>query len=121
MKSCYWLVPVLLLSFALGCAKQPVADETAAGDEQKVPFDRANGQGISPTKALIPAPQNVPAGTPLTVRLQTGVSSASSQAGETFDAVLDEPIVVNGQTVLPRGSGVTGRVVAAKSSGRLQD
>ena len=122
MKSCYWLVPVLLLSFALGCAKQPVPDETAAaGDEQKVPFDRANGQGISPTKALIPAPQNVPAGTPLTVRLQTGVSSASSQAGETFDAVLDEPIVVNGQTVLPRGSGVTGRVVAAKSSGRLQD
>ena len=36
-------------------------------------------------------------------------------------AVLDEPLVVKGQTVAPRGAAVTGRVVEAKSSGRLHD
>jgi hypothetical protein len=35
--------------------------------------------------------------------------------------VLDEPIVVDEQTIVPRGAAVTGRVVAAKSSGRLED
>jgi hypothetical protein len=49
------------------------------------------------------------------------LSSAASQSGDSFDAVLDEPIVIDGQTVAPRGAAVTGRVVAAKASGRLQD
>ena len=63
----------------------------------------------------------MPAGTPITIRLQSAVSSATSHAGDPFEAVLDEPILVQGQTIAPRGATVTGRVVAAKSSGRLHD
>ena len=66
-------------------------------------------------------PSSLPAGTPLTIRLQSGVSSASSHSGDTFDAVLDEPVIIQGQTVVPRGATVTGRVVEAKASGHLQD
>jgi hypothetical protein len=85
-----------------------------------LPFDRAaDKNGISPTGSLTPAA--IPAGTPITVRLQSSLSSAASHSGEPFDAVLDEPIVIDGQTVAPRGATVTGRVVAAKASGRLHD
>lgn len=127
MKSLKCTFALLMLAVALGCVKQPgtsASDENqGAGDqEQKLPFDRAGqSSGVSPTQALIPELQSVPAGTPISIRLQTAVSSASSRSGDTFEAVLDEPIVVNGQTVAPRGAAVTGRVLAAKSSGHLHD
>jgi hypothetical protein len=35
--------------------------------------------------------------------------------------VLDQPIIVNGETVVPRGARVTGRVISAKASGHLTD
>ena len=121
---------ILFLAMLLfvGCTRQPNAqgsDESPAaqaGDDQKLPFDRdAQKNGISPTGSLVPMPSSLPAGTPITVRLQSGVSSASSHSGDSFDAVLDEPVIIQGQTVIPRGAAVTGRVVEAKSSGHLQD
>ncbi|MBZ5599831.1 MAG: hypothetical protein LAN83_16080 [Acidobacteriia bacterium] len=123
----YWkatnlAVPFLALALATGCSRQPgvqTSDENAANDQQ-LPFDRAaDKNGISPTGSLTPAA--IPAGTPITIRLQSPVSSAESHSGESFDAVLDEPIVIDGQTVASRGAAVTGKVVAAKASGRLQD
>lgn len=42
-------------------------------------------------------------------------------AGDSFKGVLDEPIVIEGRTVAARGAAVTGRVLAAKASGRLHD
>jgi hypothetical protein len=53
--------------------------------------------------------------------LQQSLSSATAQAGETFSAVLDEPLLVDQQTIVPRGAGVTGRVVAARQSGHLHN
>jgi hypothetical protein len=112
---------LLVLTMTAGCSRQPgvQSDENAATDQQ-LPFDRAaNKDGISPTGSLTPAA--IPTGTPVTIRLQSSLSSAASHSGDSFDAVLDEPIVVDGQTVAPRGAEVTGRVVAAKASGRLHD
>ena len=134
MKCCWinrrnaagFIVLVMVVALSVGCARQPNAqgaDEKAqAGDDQKLPFDHdAQKNGISPTGSLVPMPSSLPAGTPLTIRLQSGVSSASSHSGDTFDAVLDEPVIIQGQTVVPRGATVTGRVVEAKASGHLQD
>jgi hypothetical protein len=121
---------LLILAIALlaACARQPnpgaSEDNPApvANDEQKMPFDRAaQKNGISPSESILPTPQNVPAGTPITIRLQSGVSSATARSGDPFEAVLDEPIIVQGQTIAPRGATVTGRVVAAKPSGHLHD
>jgi hypothetical protein len=62
----------------------------------------------------------IPTGTSVSVRLQTAVSSAQSRTGDRFQAVLDRPLVVDGQTIAPTGTPVTGRVLDAESSGRLE-
>jgi hypothetical protein len=48
-----------------------------------------------------PAKLIIPAGTPITVRLQQRVASASAIAGERFEAVIDRPVVVGHQVVVP--------------------
>lgn len=114
--------PLLLaVALAAACSRHPgMQPEVEAAEGQQLPFDRAaNSEGISPTGSLVPAA--IPAGTPVTIRLQTSLSSAESHAGDSFEAVLDEPIVIEGQTVAARGATVVGKVIAAKASGRLQD
>lgn len=66
-----------------------------------------------------PPPVTIPAETEFHVTLDTPLSSRTSQAGDTFEGTVTEPIVVAGQTVVPRHSRVRGEVVAAQSSGRL--
>lgn len=68
---------------------------------------------------MVPAAKPIPAGTPISVRLQSAVSSASARSGDTFEAVLDEPLSVGGQTIAARGTPVIGRIVAAQSSGHM--
>jgi len=100
----------------------PQAAADSADQSQKLPFDHeAKQNGLTPSQSLVPAVQTMPVGTTLTVRLQSGVSSATSRSGDRFDAVLDEPIVVRGETVARRGARVEGRVVTAKASGHLHD
>jgi hypothetical protein len=115
----------LTLGLILACSKAtgvPGDDSASADDSQKAPFDRETPTaGISPSQALLPTVSRLPEGTPITVRLQTAVSSASSHTGDSFEGALDDPIVIEGQTAVPRGVAVTGKVLAAKASGRLHD
>jgi hypothetical protein len=77
----------------------------------------ANGAQTASNPA--PQPMVIPAGTSITVRLQEGLSSKSAVPGERFDAVVDEPIVLADQSVIPVGTPVTGHVTVARHSGRL--
>lgn len=114
------LILLLIVSAAVGCSREPGPQNIEDSSAQQLPFERsADQKGIPPTSDI--AQTSIPSGTPITVRLQSSVSSASSRTGESFDAVLDEPLIINGQTVAPRGANVTGRVVSAKSSGHLKD
>jgi len=63
----------------------------------------------------------VPKGTPIYIRLNRTISSSTAQAGDSFTAVLDEPLEVEGRTVVPQGTKVNGHVVAARESGRLHN
>lgn len=111
----------LALTLITGCSSQPpgvLASDEKGGDP--APFEYVSDEsGISPTGSWAPA--EIPAGTPVTIRLRSRLSSESSRAGESFEAVLDEPIVIQGQTLVPRGVSVTGKVAAAKPSGQLED
>ena len=69
--------------------------------------------------ALAAEAQTIPAGTGLTVRVGSEISSGTAKAGDRFDATLSRPVVVNGKTLARTGAPVRGRVTSAKSSGRL--
>ena len=68
-----------------------------------------------------PPPQKVmvPAGTQLTIRLNETLDSERNQIGDAFHASLSAPIMINGETVIPSGAEVTGRVADVKSAGRF--
>ena len=72
--------------------------------------------GISPSQSLIPSATKLPEGTPIPIRLRSELSSASAHPGDTFGAIVDEPVVVDGQTLIDRGTPATGRVLEAKPS-----
>jgi len=100
-----------LLGLAIGCSgvgAQPPTSAADAGNATAPPFSAA--QELS-----------IPRGTPIYVRLQESISSRTAQAGQSFSAVLDEPLVVNGQTVAASGAQVSGHVIAARESGRLHN
>ena len=47
------------------------------------------------------------------------ISSETSKAGATFIAVLDEPLVLSGLEVVPRGADVRGRIANVNEAGRI--
>lgn len=71
--------------------------------------------------AVIAAAQTIPAGTTLTVRMGSELSSATAKAGERFDATLARSLVVDGKTLAKAGAPVHGKVTYAKASGRLHE
>ena len=107
-----------LLASALACSHQSVtltSDRTASNSSPQLPFNRTSqSTGISATADL--TLEQAPAGTSLVVRLQSPLSSADAQPGDRFDAVLDEPIIVQGHTLAEPGTPVQGRVVAVEPS-----
>ncbi len=117
------LLIVVISIFTLGCSSVPDnvgAAGAAPGESSSPPFAKAK-QEDSFLHTLVPEEVTVPAGTAVSIRLQNEISSASNRPGDKFAAVLDEPIKVDGKTVAPRGAAVQGRVVAARSSGRLHN
>jgi hypothetical protein len=114
---------VLLLALTLaGCSQReslPTSVETVSAD-QHLPFEGTSDKaGNFPTGSLTPT--SIPAGTPVTIHLQLSLSSASSRPGDPFDAVLDEPIMVRGQTIAPRGAVLVGKVLDAKPADQFQE
>ena len=110
---------LLALSLLCACGRPPAENASTSADSQKLPFDHPpRTTGISPSQSLIPSTTKLPEGTPIPIRLQTPLSSASSHAGDTFSATVDEPVVLEGQTLVARGTPTTGRVLEAKPSGR---
>ena len=61
----------------------------------------------------------VPEGTAIRVSLDHAISSSSSQAGDSFEATVANPVVVDGKTVIPAGARAQGTLINAKESGRL--
>jgi hypothetical protein len=114
------------LVVALGCDRSSsvpmVASEASSAPEDgRLPFDReAQKDGISPTSAVIPPGAQIPAGTPVVVRIQSSISSATAVSDGKFEAVLDEPIVVKDQVLAARGTAVIGRVVEARRVAQMQ-
>jgi len=123
------LATVIALLLLLGCSKKPEPIATAQNPDTQSPATQSESSadapaanspaGSSQQQASSRPPLVLPAGTPITVRLQERLSSASAEPGGRFEAVIDEPIVVDNQVVVPVGALATGHVIVARHSGRL--
>jgi hypothetical protein len=103
-----FLLPLLLI----GCGQNPQANEK--------PNTATDKPGLLSRIFDSTKPITVPEGTDLTVVLDESISTASNRSGDTFQATLTTPIVVNGKTVIPQDARVTGHIVEAVPSGRLK-
>src|SRR5271157_5320446 len=68
------------------------------------PDDDAASAPATSTAAPTPAPRapvELPAGTNLVVRMIDGVDSDAVTVGQTFAASMDQPVVLNGETIIP--------------------
>jgi len=74
------------------------------------------------TPATPPPPTTavLPAGTNIEIRLTEAVSSATARAGDTFGAVLDRDLVVDGHLLAKAGSDLVGKVKQATPSGKVK-
>jgi hypothetical protein len=127
------ILAIAFLSLAMiGCSKSekwPSSDDQNSASQSGVnsaagqtPSAATSGYASASTQGgadPAPAPFVIPDGTSITVRLQQGLSSASAVPGERFDAVVDEPVVLDNRTLLPVGIRVSGHVIIARRSGRL--
>jgi hypothetical protein len=110
----------LCLLAVIGCSNKGSSANSATNSAATPPASATNGSTASASSApAVLPPATIPAGAEIHVVLDTTVSSRDNQAGDTFEAALGEPIVVNGRVVLERHTRVRGVVVDARPSGRL--
>lgn len=108
MKSSYLMVVLVAMVLLAGCGgvDQAQVGSTQAGTTH-------SGQASEKTHMV-----GVPAGTELTLALDTTLSSETSQVGDAFSATVVEPIVIEGREVIPSGSTIEGRVTDAAPAKR---
>jgi hypothetical protein len=63
---------------------------------------------------------SAPAGTSVTVRINQTLAASRNEVGDRFTGVLEESIVSRGETVVARGTEVSGEVVASRGKGRFK-
>lgn len=123
--------PALAVKEAPAAVETPAPKETAAAQPPpspppppaREPEPARKPEVLIPTAPPPPPPPNkvtVPAGHLLTVRLQDSLSADRNQAGDSFTATLDQPLIVEGFVLAERGARVDGRVVSATPAGRVK-
>src|SRR5580692_287775 len=122
----------LALSLSQGCARSEPSNPTNADsvDAQKLPFrPDADSAAVADSARPAPAPDPklslpfragsrpriLPSGTLLTVQLEDSLSTATVHAGDAFTASVAAPLTIDGDTLIERGTAVTGRVESAQS------
>jgi hypothetical protein len=73
-----------------------------------------------PRPAAAPKAVTVPAGTALNVRLTQAIDVDASKAGQTFKAIVDDPVMIGGAVVIPRGASAVVQAVQVQQSGKMK-
>ncbi len=106
--STYEIGDVASIEFAAG------ATATAPASSPKPAPQRAAASAPS-----APAAFTVPAGTVITVRMIDSIDTDVTGAGERFRASIDDPVVVDGNVVIPRNADATVQVMRVEQSGKI--
>jgi hypothetical protein len=108
MRIWLFIVPVVLLA---GCSRTQTPWPTA---------QVAAGANPATESAPLAPKAIIPSGTQLHVRVDESIDTRRNRAGDEFAATLSEPVQVDGQTMVPEGTGFSGHVTTAAASGRLR-
>jgi hypothetical protein len=107
-------------------AAKPVAAKPAAKQANTGKVVATKGTTAKPvavsSKVTQPATSaatlvTVPKGTTISATVSDALASNKNHAGDTFAAILSSSIKVDGKTVIPKGTHITGRVVTANKKG----
>jgi hypothetical protein len=105
----------------------PIAEAVAVEFSARKPAPEAKpAPKPAATPAAKPAPAlastvvTVQAGTPINVRLTQAIDVDSSQAGMNFKGVVDDPVMVGGSIVIPRGASAMLQAVKVEQSGKMK-
>ena len=105
----YNVADVVSLKFDLeGAANTP-----ASRPQSSLPDNPAPGAQVE----VKPDHVTIPAGTRISVRTIDAIDSTNSQVGDRFQASLEEPLTLEGITIVARDAYVYGRLTQAKESG----
>jgi hypothetical protein len=74
----------------------------------------------APRPAAPPRTITVPGGTLINVRLTSEIDVDSSAAGMTFKAIVDDPVMISGSTVIPRNASAVLQAVKVEQSGKAK-
>ena len=102
-----------------------LSSEESAPPPRLRPEEPREERYSQPPERYSPPPQNsaygnqIPTGTPITVRMIDGVDSEQTRLGQTFRANVDEPVIVDGQTLIPRGADCVVKLVEDRESGKF--
>jgi hypothetical protein len=66
------------------------------------------------------AGMQIPSGTKISVRLIDSVNSERDNLGQTYRASIDQPVMIDGQTLIPRGADAVCSLTDAQKSGRIE-
>jgi hypothetical protein len=90
----------------------PPQQQPAPTESYSAPASAPQGEG--------PLGVELPAGTSIIVRLIDSVNSDTDRLGQTYRASVDQAVVVNGQTVVPRGADAVAVLTNAQKSGKIE-
>ena len=74
----------------------------------------------APNPAAAPKPITIANGTVLNVLLSEAIDVDAAQAGHTFKSLLDDPVMLNGKVVVPRGSAVVLQAAKVEQAGKMK-
>ena len=84
------------------------------------PPPRPAPAAAKPAPAPVARTVTVPAGTVINVRLTQGIDVDASQAGHTFKAIVDDPVMLSGSIAVPRGASAMVQAVNVQQSGKMK-
>jgi hypothetical protein len=115
----------LILLVGVGCSRPVTVPNDAAfqagsgkpaSSEPVNPSLAVGESSAAANKLPFREQENLPAGTLISVRLSHPISISGSTENSSFEAVVVDPVVVEGATLIPKGTPVTGRVESARTS-----
>ena len=74
----------------------------------------------APDPSRAPSPVTIPVGTILNVRLVEAIDVDAARTGITFKSLLDDPIMMGGSVVIPRGSVVMLQAIKVEQAGKMK-